>query len=163
FGLKVALELSAAGFESEEGELVADLDPAPALTPLQLVHRGLLQQATVVAATTGGSHEEPLRAAQRAARKLRQHGIIAEAERVPGRRRPVISPPVKSPSRCSGWRSSRARFCRCAPRSTASPAKRAWWWSLPTRSERMKVSPRRTRKDAKETNKTRLFLRVLRV
>lgn len=83
FGLRVSLELPAADFDDNEGELVADLDPAPALTALQLVHRGLLQQVTVVAATTGGSHEEPLRAAERAARRLRAHGINAEAERVP--------------------------------------------------------------------------------
>lgn len=83
FGLRIGLEMPAAGFDSEAGEIVAELEPVPALQPLQLVHRGLLQQASVVAATTGGSHEEPLLAAQRAAKRLRAHGIIAEAERVP--------------------------------------------------------------------------------
>ncbi len=83
FGLRVRLELPGAGFDGEEGELLVSLDPAPALTPLQLVHRGLLQQVTVVASTTGGSHEEPIRAAERAVRRLRAHGINAEAERVP--------------------------------------------------------------------------------
>ena len=83
FGLRISLDLPAADFDGGDGELVADLDPAPALTALQLVHRGLLQQVTVVAATTGGSHEEPLKAAERATRRLRQHGISAEAERVP--------------------------------------------------------------------------------
>ena len=83
FGLRLSLDLPAADFDGTDGELVAELDPAPALTALQLVHRGLLQHVRVVAATTGGSHEEPLRAAQRAARKLRSHGIIAEPERVP--------------------------------------------------------------------------------
>jgi RNA 3'-terminal phosphate cyclase len=96
FGLKISLELTAASFDGEDGELVAELDPAPALTPLQLVHRGLLQQVTVVAATTGGSHGDPLRAAQRAARRLRAHGIIAEAERVP-------LPHVTAPTPRSRW------------------------------------------------------------
>lgn len=82
FGLKVALELPLAGFGSEPGELSAALDPAPALTPLQLVHRGLLRQVSIVAATAGNSRE-PAEAAQQAVRELRAHGIIAEAERVP--------------------------------------------------------------------------------
>jgi len=50
FGLKIGLELTQAGFGTEEGEIVATLDPAPALTPLRAVHRGLLRQVTVVAA-----------------------------------------------------------------------------------------------------------------
>src|SRR2546423_6513614 len=83
FGLKVALELPLAGFDDENGEMIAALDPAPALTPLQLVHRGILRQVTVVAATAQGRDEEPLRAAQAAARRLRVHGVIAEPERVP--------------------------------------------------------------------------------
>ena len=83
FGLKVSLELPLAGFDGENGEVIASLDPAPALTPLQLVHRGILRQVTVVAATAQGRDEEPLRAAQAATRKLRAHGVIAEAERVP--------------------------------------------------------------------------------
>src|SRR5438309_216948 len=83
FGLKVTLELPLAGFDGENGELIAALDPAPALTPLQLVHRGILRQVSVVAATAQGRDEEPLRAAQAAARRLRVHGVIAEPERVP--------------------------------------------------------------------------------
>jgi RNA 3'-terminal phosphate cyclase len=83
FGLKVSLELPLAGFDGEVGEVVAALDPAPALTPLHLVHRGILRQVTVVAATAQGRDEEPLRAAHAATRKLRAHGVIAEAERVP--------------------------------------------------------------------------------
>src|SRR5919108_446040 len=60
FGLKVALELPLAGFDGENGELIAALDPAPALTPLQLVHRGILRQVTVVAATAQGRVAERL-------------------------------------------------------------------------------------------------------
>jgi len=83
FGLKVSLELPLAGFDGENGEVIASFDPAPALTPLQLVHRGILRQVSVVAATAQGRDDDPLRAAQAAARKLRAHGVIAEPERVP--------------------------------------------------------------------------------
>jgi RNA 3'-terminal phosphate cyclase (ATP) len=83
FGLKVSLELPLAGFSGEVGEVVAGLDPAPALTPLQLVHRGILRQVAIIAATSGGRDDEPIRATEAAIRKLRAHGVIAEAERVP--------------------------------------------------------------------------------
>jgi RNA 3'-terminal phosphate cyclase len=83
FGLKASLELLRAGFSGESGEIAAALDPAPALTPLHLVHRGLLRQVALVAATAEGRDEEPLRAAQAAARKLRAHGVNAESDRVP--------------------------------------------------------------------------------
>ena len=83
FGLKMSLELTHAGFGAEEGEIVANLDPAPALTPLRAVHRGLLRQVTVVAAVGGGRHEAALEAAQQVVRAMRRRGVIAEAERVP--------------------------------------------------------------------------------
>lgn len=83
FGLKLSLELTEAGFGSEEGELVASLDPAPALQPLHAVHRGLLRQVSVVAAVAGGQHEPALEAAQQVVRAMRRQGVIAEAERVP--------------------------------------------------------------------------------
>jgi len=83
FGLKVSLELLRAGFAGETGELSASLDPAPALTPLHVVHRGILRQVALVGATAEGRDEEPLRAAEAAARKLRAHGVNAESERVP--------------------------------------------------------------------------------
>src|SRR5438105_845343 len=65
FGLKMALELTHAGFGSDEGEIVAALDPAPALTPLRAVHRGLLRQVSVVAAVGGGRNEAAQDAAGR--------------------------------------------------------------------------------------------------
>jgi len=83
FGLKISLELTQAGFGTEEGEIVASLDPAPALTPLHAVHRGLLRQVSVVAAVGGGRHEAALDAAERVVRAMRRRGVIAEAERVP--------------------------------------------------------------------------------
>ena len=83
FGLKMSLELTEAGFGSDEGELVVALDPAPALMPLHAMHRGLLRQASVVAAVAGGQHDPALEAAQQVVRAMRRHGVIAEAERVP--------------------------------------------------------------------------------
>jgi RNA 3'-terminal phosphate cyclase len=83
FGLKLGLELTQAGFGQEDGEIVATLDPAPALTPLRAVHRGLLRQVTVVAAVAGGRHDAALEAAQQVVRAMRRRGVIAEAERVP--------------------------------------------------------------------------------
>jgi RNA 3'-terminal phosphate cyclase len=83
FGLKVALELPLAGFDGETGEMIASLDPAPALTALHLVHRGILRQVSIVAATAQGRDDDPVRAAEAAARRLRAHGVIAEPERVP--------------------------------------------------------------------------------
>lgn len=83
FGLKLAVDLTETGFATDEGELVASLDPAPALTPLHLVHRGILRQVSVVAAVAGGRHEAALEAAQQVVRALRRQGVIAEAERVP--------------------------------------------------------------------------------
>ena len=83
FGLRVRLELPQAAFDRDEGEIVAFLDPAPALTPLHLVHRGLLRQVSVVVATGGPNREEAVAAAEHAARGLRAHGVNAEAERVP--------------------------------------------------------------------------------
>src|ERR1700693_2160929 len=85
FGLKIGLELTQAGFGTEEGEIVASLDPAPALTPLHAVHRGLLRQVTVVAAVGGGGPEAALEAAERVVRAMRRRGVIAEAERGPVR------------------------------------------------------------------------------
>src|SRR5437868_1873751 len=94
FGLKVGLELTHAGFGGEDGEIVAALDPAPALTPLRAVHRGLLRQVGVVAAVGGGRHEAAQEAAERVVRAMRRRGVIAEAERVP---LPVApSSPVRS-------------------------------------------------------------------
>jgi RNA 3'-terminal phosphate cyclase len=80
FGLKLSLDLI--GFSSEEGELVAALDPAPALTPLHLVHRGILRHVSVIAAVAGGRHEAALEAAEQVVRAMRRQGVIAEAERV---------------------------------------------------------------------------------
>ncbi|MGE5047919.1 MAG: RNA 3'-terminal phosphate cyclase [Deltaproteobacteria bacterium] len=96
FGLKIGLALNEAGFGTDPGEIVASLDPAPALTPLHAVHRGLLRQVSVIAAVGGGRHEATLEAAEQVVRALRRQGVIAEAERVP------LPLPANSPSR-SRW------------------------------------------------------------
>ena len=83
FGLKIGLELTQAGFGTDEGEIVALLDPAPALTAFRAMHRGILRQVTVVAAVGGGRYEAAQEAAQQVVRAMRRRGVIAEAERVP--------------------------------------------------------------------------------
>ena len=83
FGLKLSVDLTQTAFGTDDGELVALLDPAPALTPLHLVHRGILRQVSIVAAVAGGRHEAALEAAEQVVRALRRQGVIAEAERVP--------------------------------------------------------------------------------
>lgn len=83
FGLRLALELTQAGFGEDSGDVVATVEPAPAFTPLHAVHRGLLRQVTVVAAVGGGRHESALEAAQQVVRAMRRQGVLAEAERVP--------------------------------------------------------------------------------
>lgn len=97
FGLKASLELTLAGFSGEEGEIVASLDPAPALTALRAVHRGLLRQVNVVAAVAGARHEPAQEATDRVVRALRRQGVIAEVERVP-----LPLPPASSAAR-SRW------------------------------------------------------------
>src|SRR4051812_3092693 len=78
FGLKLSVDLTLAGFGDDEGELVATLDPAPALTPLHLVHRGLLRQVSVIVAVAGGRHEAALEAAEQVVRAMRRLGVLAE-------------------------------------------------------------------------------------
>src|SRR4051812_29973980 len=81
FGLKIGLELTHAGFGTEDGEVVATLDPAPALTALRAVHRGLLRHVSVVAAVGGGRHEAAQGAAERVVRAVRRRGVVAGGER----------------------------------------------------------------------------------
>jgi len=82
FGLKLSLSLTEAGFD-EPGEIVAALDPAPALLPIQTIHRGILRQVNVVAAVAGGRSDAALEAASEVVKGLRRRGLVAESERVP--------------------------------------------------------------------------------
>ncbi|HXN84373.1 MAG TPA: RNA 3'-terminal phosphate cyclase [Myxococcales bacterium] len=86
FGLRARLELRGAAFAGdppEQGELLLTLDPAPALTPLHLAHRGLLRQVTVLGASGSAGHDDVRRAVDEAVRLLRLHGVNASGERVP--------------------------------------------------------------------------------
>jgi RNA 3'-terminal phosphate cyclase len=86
FGLRARLELRGAAFAGdppEQGELLLALDPAPALTPLHLAHRGLLRQVTVLGASGSAGHDDVRRAVDEALRLLRLHGVNASGERVP--------------------------------------------------------------------------------
>jgi RNA 3'-terminal phosphate cyclase (ATP) len=83
-GFKFALELQAAGFYPEGGgEFTARVEPAHPMPPLDLRHRGTLQDVEVVSMVGGLGYEIADRQAVRALRGLRDTGIAAEAERVP--------------------------------------------------------------------------------
>jgi RNA 3'-terminal phosphate cyclase (ATP) len=83
-GFHFTLELRAAGFYPEGGgELSARIDPAHAMPPLDLRHRGTLQEAEVVSMVAGLGYDVAERQAARALQGLRELGIAAEAERVP--------------------------------------------------------------------------------
>lgn len=83
-GFKVALELQSAGFYPEGGgEFTARIEPAHPMPPLDLRHRGTLQEVEVVSMVGGLGYEIADRQASRALRGLREAGIAAEAERVP--------------------------------------------------------------------------------
>jgi RNA 3'-terminal phosphate cyclase (ATP) len=83
-GFSFALELQAAGFYPEGGgEFTARIEPAHAMPPLDLRHRGTLREVEVVSIVGGLGFEVADRQAARALRGLRDAGIAAEAERVP--------------------------------------------------------------------------------
>jgi RNA 3'-terminal phosphate cyclase (ATP) len=83
-GFKLELELQAAGFYPEGGgEFTARVEPAHAMPPLDLRHRGTLLEVEVVSMVGGLGYEIADRQAARALRRLRDAGIAAEAERVP--------------------------------------------------------------------------------
>jgi RNA 3'-terminal phosphate cyclase (ATP) len=83
-GFRVELELQAAGFYPEGGgELTARIEPAHAMPPLDLRHRGTLQEVEVLSVVGGLGFEIAERQAARALRGLRDLGVAAEAQRVP--------------------------------------------------------------------------------
>jgi RNA 3'-terminal phosphate cyclase (ATP) len=80
-GFQLSLSLGRAGFEGGEGELFARVEPAHAMPPLDLRHRGLLQEVRVLALTGGGAAAAAGHGlAERAVRGLRRLGVAAEAE-----------------------------------------------------------------------------------
>jgi RNA 3'-terminal phosphate cyclase (ATP) len=83
-GFRVAVELQAAGFYPEGGgEFSARIEPATPLPPLDLRHRGTLLEVEVVSMVGGLGYDVAERQAAQALRRLREHGIAAQAERVP--------------------------------------------------------------------------------
>jgi RNA 3'-terminal phosphate cyclase (ATP) len=83
-GFAFRLELQSAGFYPEGGgEFTARVEPAHAMPPLDLGHRGTLQDVEVVSMVGGLGFEVAERQAARALRGLREAGIHAQAERVP--------------------------------------------------------------------------------
>lgn len=83
-GFTFGLELAAAGFYPEGGgEFTGRVEPAHAMPPLELLHRGTLREVEVVSMVAGLGYEVAERQAARALRALRDQGVSAEAERVP--------------------------------------------------------------------------------
>jgi len=83
-GFKFGLELQGAGFYPEGGgAFTARVEPAHPMPPLDLRHRGTLQDVEVVSMVGGLGYEIADRQASRALRGLREAGISAVAERVP--------------------------------------------------------------------------------
>jgi RNA 3'-terminal phosphate cyclase (ATP) len=83
-GFRFEVALQAAGFYPEGGgEMTAAIQPAHAMPPLDLRHRGTLDQVEVVATVAGLSFAVAERLAERALRRLREIGVAAEATRVP--------------------------------------------------------------------------------
>jgi RNA 3'-terminal phosphate cyclase (ATP) len=83
-GFHFDVALQAAGFYPEGGgELTAVVDPAHAMPPLDLRHRGTLTEVEVVAMVAGLSFGVAERLADRALRRLREMGVAADATRVP--------------------------------------------------------------------------------
>lgn len=83
-GFRFELALQAAGFYPEGGgEFTARVEPAHSMPPLELLHRGTLQDVEVVSMVGGLGFDVAERQAARALRLLRDAGIAAQAERVP--------------------------------------------------------------------------------
>lgn len=83
-GFGFRFELTAAGFYPEGGgEFTARVEPAHPMPPLDLRHRGTLQEVEVVSMVGGLGFEIADRQAARTLKGLREAGISAQAERVP--------------------------------------------------------------------------------
>jgi RNA 3'-terminal phosphate cyclase (ATP) len=83
-GFKFALELQGAGFYPEGGgEFTARVEPAHAMPPLDVRHRGTIQDVEVVSMVSGLGYEIADRQATRALKRLRDCGVSAQAERLP--------------------------------------------------------------------------------
>lgn len=83
-GFRFEVEMQEAGFYPEGGgELTAVVEPAHAMPPLDLRHRGTLAEVQAVAMVGGLPSEVAERLALRATRGLREIGVAAEVTRLP--------------------------------------------------------------------------------
>jgi len=83
-GFGFDLSLQTAGFYPEGGgELAARIQPARAMPPLDLLHRGTLLEAEALSLVAGQPFEVAERLALRAERRLRDCGVSGEARAVP--------------------------------------------------------------------------------
>lgn len=83
-GFPVELALRAAGFYPEGGgEIGATVHPARPLPPLDLRHRGTLQDVQVISLVAGLEPTVAERQGARVVRRLRDHGVAAEASCIP--------------------------------------------------------------------------------
>jgi RNA 3'-terminal phosphate cyclase (ATP) len=83
-GFRFQLELQAAGFYPEGGgSMTAEILPAHAMPPLDLVHRGTLREVEVLAVVGGQGFDVVDRLAAGSVRRLRELGVSAEATRLP--------------------------------------------------------------------------------
>jgi len=83
-GFRFDLSLQSAGFHPEGGgEFSARVEPAHPMPPLDLRHRGTVQEVEILSMVGGLGFEVADRQAGRALRLLRESGIAAQAERVP--------------------------------------------------------------------------------
>jgi RNA 3'-terminal phosphate cyclase (ATP) len=83
-GFKVEVQLISAGFHALGGGAIsARVEPARAMPPLDLRHRGLLREVEVLSLVGGLDAQVAELQAVRAARALRTRGVAAEVERLP--------------------------------------------------------------------------------
>jgi RNA 3'-terminal phosphate cyclase (ATP) len=83
-GFRFELALQAAGFYPEGGgEITAVIEPAHPMPPLDLRHRGMLEEVEVMAMVAGLPFAMAERLAERALKRLREMGVAADATRVP--------------------------------------------------------------------------------
>jgi RNA 3'-terminal phosphate cyclase (ATP) len=83
-GYRFELELARAGFYPEGGgEVTIQVHPAAAPAPVRCTSRGTLLDATVLSVVGGVPAARAVQLGERAVRRLRERGVLAEAENLP--------------------------------------------------------------------------------